>query len=331
MQRSRWGLPRRGKDHTMPSETREFMIVRIVISIALVAGGLAWSGTSEGDAGAIECQVLRNSVAQAGSILDSPMLNRFLFDAAEKGCTELGEELIDRGASTKARRRGGETALHHAAQAGELDFVRMLLARGSDIEQRDLRGSTPLFLAIERNRGKVVELLLDAGAKPDNPGRSGVAPVAVAAFIGSGRIVDLLLARGVEADAVDLTGKSAIVYAAARGFAGIVKRLLKSGVDVNRRYGNDLTALMWAAGYSNDVTEQEGLETVEALVSAGARLDAVDDRGRTALMTAAELGHVAVVARLIEAGADTGLKDKKGFDALAIAKDEAVRMSLKKP
>ena len=51
---------------------------------------------------------------------------------------------------------------------------------------------------------------------------------------------------------IDKTGKAPIVYAAGLGFTPIVRRLLDAGVDVNARYGNDLTVLMWAAGYAEN-------------------------------------------------------------------------------
>jgi ankyrin repeat protein len=54
---------------------------------------------------------------------------------------------------------------------------------------------------------------------------------------------------------------------------------------------------MWAAGHSNDVPDSDGLRTVELLLSGGARLDDADNRGRTALMIAAELGHGAIISR----------------------------------
>jgi uncharacterized protein len=138
----------------------------------------------------------------------------------------------------------------------------------------------------------------------------------------------VLLDRGADTNAADRTGKTAIVYAAARGFTSIVQLLLGKGIDVNARYANDLTVLMWASGHANDVPEKDGLNTVELLVSKGARLDDADDRGRTALMTAAELGRDAVVELLVAKGASTTLKDRAGKSAIDLAASENVRKKL---
>jgi ankyrin repeat protein len=57
--------------------------------------------------------------------------------------------------------------------------------------------------------------------------------------------------------------------------------LLAKGVDPNAVYHNDLTALMWAAGFGKT-------STVRALLDAGARADVKDDRGKTAIDMARE-------------------------------------------
>ena len=101
------------------------------------------------------------------------------------------------------------------------------------------------------------------------------------------------------AESATLSVPSKSTGTSARGFTAIVKRLLDAGVDVNQRYGNALTLLIWAAGHANDVPEKDGVATVELILARGAQLDAADDRGRTALMTAAEQGHGAVVRRLV--------------------------------
>jgi uncharacterized protein len=173
-----------------------------------------------------------------------------------------------------------------------------------------------------------VALLLAKGADPNLPGRSGVTPLAAAAFKGNGRIVDQLIARGADPNAVDSTGKAAITYAAARGFALIVRRLLDAGVDARRAYGNDLTALMWAAGHEEGVGARSALDVIGLLLDAGAPLDAVDNRGRTALMMAAEIGDAAVVEGLLARGADPMIADKSGKRALDLAANDGVRAKL---
>ena len=100
------------------------------------------------------------------------------------------------------------------------------------------------------------------------------------------------------------------------------------GVDVNRRSANDLTALMWAAGHSNDVPAAEGLAALRVLLDHGARHDLTDNRGRSALMIAAERGHAEIVAHLLSLGADPAAADKSGRTALDLAADDRVRQAL---
>ena len=150
--------------------------------------------------------------------------------------------------------------------------------------------------------------------------KRGVTPLTAASFNGNDRLVAMLLDAGVEPGVIDTTGKSAMVYAAGRGYAGIVAVLLDTGIDVDRRYGNDLTVLMWAAGFSNDVPPVDGAETVRLLLARNASLDLADNRGRTALMTAAQRGHAGVVKQLLTAGADPSIVDKAGQTAADIAR-----------
>ena len=64
-------------------------------------------------------------------------------------------------------------------------------------------------------------------------------------------------------------------------FTPIVRRLLDAGVDARRAYGNDLTALMWAAGHEDGVGDRDGETIVRTAPRRGASIDAADNRGRT--------------------------------------------------
>ena len=61
---------------------------------------------------------------------------------------------------------------------------------------------------------------------------------------------------------------------------------------------------------------------------AGAPIDAIDNRGRTALMIAAELGHGDVVDLLLGRGADRSIADKSGQRAQDLAANDGIRAKL---
>ncbi|MFO1435181.1 MAG: ankyrin repeat domain-containing protein [Gammaproteobacteria bacterium] len=102
--------------------------------------------------------------------------------------------------------------------------------------------------------------------------------------------------------------------AAAEGNIEIVQMpfLLDANVQPDERYSNQLTALMWAAGYGKQ-------DVVARLIKKGASIDMQDDRGQTALMMAAAGGFSDTVKTLLSAGADSRIADKSGQTALAVA------------
>jgi ankyrin repeat protein len=69
-------------------------------------------------------------------------------------------------------------------------------------------------------------------------------------------------------------------------------------------------------------------EVIELLLAAGAPIDAVDNRGRTALMIAAELGYGAIVDMLLARGADAAIADGSGKRAADLAANASVRDKL---
>jgi ankyrin repeat protein len=258
----------------------------------------------------------------------SDQLDSALFSAAEMGCQELARKLLTTGAQLEARDRLGATPLAHAARAGQLAMAKFLLAEGAQIDARDISGATALYDAANDERQATVALLVAKGADLDLPGRSGLTPLAIAASKGNDRIVEQLLSRKANPNVVDVSGKSAMTHAAVRAFAEVVRRLLDAGVDANLRYGNDLTALMWAAGYEDGVGVPAAISVVDLLLKAGSQFDAVDGRGRTALMIAADLGHAEIADILIERGADRNVRDRAGKTALDLAADDNVRRIL---
>jgi ankyrin repeat protein len=61
------------------------------------------------------------------------------------------------------------------------------------------------------------------------------------------------------------------------------------------------------------------VEALEALLDAGADIDATDEHGQTALMNAARDGHTPVVRLLVERGADLNHTAKYNLSAIMLA------------
>ena len=277
------------------------------------------------------CQGLSRRFETAKPQITAIELSQTLFSAVDANCLDLVTRLLDEGASVDARDRLGARPLSHAARSGHLQMVDLLLAHGAPIDARNLAGSTALYLAAEGSHIAIAQRLIERGADVKLSGRSGITPIAAAAYAGNEIIFDALLARGADERAADDTGKPPIVYAAAGARFSIVKRLLARDVDVNARYRNDLTLLMWASGPDELVPEPQALELVSFLLGAGAHVDDRDDRGRTALMIAAEGGHAQIANLLLARGADPSLKDKAGKRAADLTVLTALRERLTTP
>jgi uncharacterized protein len=277
------------------------------------------------------CQGLSRRYEEARAQITAIEVSLTLFSAVDSNCLDLAAKLLDQGASLDARDRLGARPLSHAARSGHLQMVELLLARGAPIDARNLAGATALYFAAEGSHITIAQRLIERGADVKLTGRSGISPIAAAAYAGNDVIVEALLARGADERAPDETGKPPIVYAAAGARLDIVKRLLARNIDVNARYANDLTLLMWASGPDEKAPEEQATNVVSYLLDGGAHIDDRDDRGRTALMIAAEGGHAGIAGLLVARGADASLKDKAGKRAADLTAMSALRERLTRP
>jgi len=84
-----------------------------------------------------------------------------------------------------------------------------------------------------------------------------------------------------------------------------------------------------AVGYAEGAGALDAEAVVNLVLDRGADIDAADNRGRTALMIAADAGHAGMVDVLIARGAMRDLKDKDGKTALDLTADNAIRDRLR--
>jgi ankyrin repeat protein len=302
--------------------------VVLICSIAIAVMGAAPAACA---ADSERCQALSRRYDEAKPQITAIEVSVTLFAAVDANCIDLATKLLDRGASVDARDRLGARPLSHAARSGHLQMVDLLLARGAPIDARNLAGATALYFAAEGSHISIAQRLIERGADVKLTGRSGISPIAAASYAGNDVIVEALLAHGADERVADETGKPPIIYAAAGARFDIVKRLLARNIDINARYSNDLTLLMWASGPDENAPEAQAVRIISYLLDAGAHVDDRDDRGRTALMIAAEGGHEEIVNLLVARGADASLKDKAGKRAADLTRLSSLRERLMRP
>jgi uncharacterized protein len=108
-------------------------------------------------------------------------------------------------------------------------------------------------------------------------------------------------------------GESPTLMQAARsGDRALLRTLLKQGAKVDAKEGDGTTALHWAS-YRDD------LEGADALIRAGAPVNAANDLGATPLWAASQNGSAAMVKRLLQAGANPDLALLAGETPLMVA------------
>lgn len=211
-----------------------------------------------------------------------------------------------------------DTALLAAISAGETDTVRALLAAGASPRASNSAGEAALIIAASAGRAEIVEALLRAGADVDVLGRYRMTPLMMASERGYGQAVAALLAAGANPNLQSLDGRTALGLAAGSQQAAIVRLLLGAKADPNLAETGGETPLMLAR-----------VPTVaRALLRAGARVNAKDERGLTALMQVvagdspgatrrvAVADRVATVRELLAAGADVKARDAEQRTAL---------------
>lgn len=104
--------------------------------------------------------------------------------------------------------------------------------------------------------------------------------------------------------------------AALRGDIELIRLLAKAGASLAAASDDERGQ---AAAPLREAIRVGNAACVAALIELGADLDALDNGGWTAAMSAASRGEAACLAVLIDAGADMGLSNRHGHTAMALA------------
>ncbi len=187
--------------------------------------------------------------------------------------------------------------LHLSAYRGDLAALRQAIATGRSLETRDGEGRTALLAAAHARQREAMQELAKAGADPralDNRAYDAITIAAVADDIETMRTA---LAIGGDARAITSPYLgTALIAAAHLGHDGVVRELIAAGAPLDHVNNLGWTALIEAVILGNGGPRH--VETVRALVGAGARRDLADRDGVTPLDHARRRGYAAMVALL---------------------------------
>ncbi len=294
--------------------------------------------------------------------------------------------LLDAGAGLTVQNELGETPLHISCKSGNEDIVRLLLSKMHYVDLRNHKEQTPLHYAAQSGSWSLYQLLMDHGAsnraydedgnhllhfavykgnyefakrllKTDLlsqlfvPNRRNASVLHSAAAFGDRKTMELVLNFGFDLLQKDYKGRTPLHFAAKFGNAETTSCLIELNDKeiLNARTNRSLTAFHYAA-------EHLPLESVKQFMEYGAKINAVDYKGRSALFYAidgrsvnslrnlkyllchgaythifntngqapvhyaASRGSISSLRRLLSSSNDLNLPDSQGRTALDIAK-----------
>ncbi|MEP6536830.1 MAG: ankyrin repeat domain-containing protein [Bryobacteraceae bacterium] len=257
------------------------------------------------------------------------------------------------------RPKGGLTPLLYAAREGALEATHVLVKASANLNMAEPDGITPLIMAIINGHYEVAAFLLDSGADPNTADKWGRTALYAAVDMHSLQpsatrpaprntdklngldVAKLALSRGAkpntqmvdatpgrslsdDSDPVLRAGTTPFLRAAKTGDLAAMRMLLENGADPKMTTKDQTTALMSAAGlgwkYGDSIIpEADALESARLCVKLGLDVNAVNEKGQTALHGAADRGADRIVQFLADNGARLDVKDKKGMTPLTLA------------
>jgi ankyrin repeat protein len=149
----------------------------------------------------------------------------------------------------------------------------------------------------------------------------GMSLLQLAAFYGRRDICADLIDRGADINAGDPSnGVTALEFAAAHDDTDVMQLLIDRGADVNQRREKGCFPLIGAVRAAILQSSHDGLAATRLLIARGADVNQRTDAGVTVLMLAAETGQTGLCYLLFNLGADVGLRDNEGLDAIGHAR-----------
>jgi ankyrin repeat protein len=273
-----------------------------------------------------------------------------LLYAVRENCKDCVEVLLKHKVNVDMPDPANVPPVSIAMMNGNWDVAKRLVEAGADVNQWDIFGQSPLHVAVgymntrgdnnpldsdalnKANGRDLVKLLVERGANPNQalfykaPGRDtgvgrGLTPFLAACASGDIEIVKLLLAHGGDPKLATADGQGPIIMAVGSRTGGTANPGAASATGVAFESGQGITGTRAATA-----PEDRTVTLIKFLAASGADVKLVAKRhflqrtrGGSALHYAVRGGNKAVIAVLLDLGADVNAKDEDGLTALDYA------------
>jgi ankyrin repeat protein len=281
-----------------------------------------------------------NNIEQVRDVINSGFKftasNSPLGLAAKLGHLEIVKLLLDSGCKVEWGGHVEPSPLYHAAFKGHIEVVKFLIERKANLDYKDEEGWTPLMTASAMGFIEVVKLLVDAGAKINIVSEHGDFALLSAATNGHTEIYQYLLPLS-SSKLVKQVKNSSATFESGKPKAKPSKELTKLINAIGNasfvKSEKDSTEIQLVAkAISKIVDFQEvdldgrtvihysvdNIEITRLLLENGfsPAINIQDKRGDTPLIIACIHNKLEVVPILLTSGANTELKNSKGYTAL---------------
>jgi len=263
-----------------------------------------------------------------------------LWLASVNGDAAIIAALLKAGADPNEQLPLGRTPLMVASRTGNVDAIKVLLDHGANVNAKEtLRGTTALMWAADEGHAAAIQLLVEHGADvkaQSNPAERGRGPALGKSNDPRKQVAALAaaLAAGISTPQLGAVGTTSLVptvpgRAGARGRGKTSTGGAAEGVDDTDdaaatfgfgfgkpapKDGGGLTPLVYAV-------RSDDLDSVKALLAAGADINQVTGYGWSPLLVATQNRYYKLGAYLLEHGADVNLANKGGWTPLYLATD----------
>ncbi|XP_046579025.1 ankyrin repeat domain-containing protein 50-like isoform X2 [Haliotis rubra] len=188
----------------------------------------------------------------------------------------------------------GRTPVMKAAEKGRREVFELLIGRGGDVSSLDGKGNNILHVACIGGYAEMVKHVLSLGIVGINSrGQYGRTPAMMAAGCRHKQVVEVLKNNGADLSMVDDDGNNILHMACIGGHPEVLKFVLSLNiVDINTKGQHQRTPVRM-------VDFRKHRTVFNLLVSKGADLSQVDDRGENILHVACLEGHLDLVKEIV--------------------------------